>query len=197
MTQTQTRRLPYAIEGPVREGRWGSVGFRLADPLAPKACRQAAAQLLHTFRLNWVPDLVDDVQTIVTELVANACQHAAGAYPAGSLTIWHPNVWLIIAVHDKNPHQPWRQLRRAREGLTSLEAEDGRGLAMVHALAQAHHGEVSFSSDGHYREEVNEHGRKVRKPLGKVTTVKMLMPNVVWPHTFYDPWRKRKITGRP
>lgn len=188
MTETQTRHLPYAIEGPVREGRWGSVGFRLADPLAPSACRQAATQLIHTFGLAWVPDLVDDVQTIVTELVANACKHGGDAFPAGSLTIWHPNTRLVIAVHDKNPYQPWRQLQKARTGM-SLEAagffEDGRGLAIVHGLAQAHLGELSFASDDD------------RAAPGKVATVSMLLPNVAWAHTFWDPHKRRRVTGRP
>lgn len=171
----------------MRESRFGSVGFRLADPLAPSACRRAATQLLHTFRLEWVPDLVEDVETMVSELVTNACTHGGDAFPAGSLTIWHPNTRLVIAVHDKNPYEPFREIGRARlinqgAGDAMRTAESGRGLAIVEALAQRHLGTLDTASDG---------------AGGKVVRVNMLLPNVVWSHTFYDPWRRRKVTGRP
>lgn len=189
MTETQTRRLPYAIEGPVREERWGSVGFRLSDPLAAASCRQAAKQMLHTFRLEWVPDLVDDVTTIVSELVTNACTHGGYDFPAGSLTMWHPNTRLVIAVHDKNPYQPWREIRKAQQGGMTDRAvahfEDGRGLAIVHELAQRHLGELDVVSDGDQAQP------------GKVVRVNMLLPHMAWPHTFKDPWRDRWVTGRP
>ncbi|MGW6920888.1 ATP-binding protein [Streptomyces sp. NPDC054950] len=203
MTDTQERSAPYAIEGPVREQRWGSVGFRLADPLAPSACRQATRQMLHTYRLDWVPDLVDDAMVMVSELVTNACRHAKNSsLPAGSLTIWHPNTRLIIAVHDKDPYQPWREIAKADPRDRYL-GESGRGLAMVKALAARHLGEVSVSADGDYREEplpdewAAPKGRTRPVSLGKVVTVNMLLPNVAWPHTFKDPWRDRVITGRP
>jgi signal transduction histidine kinase len=135
--------------------------------------------LLKTFQLLWVPDLVDDVLSIVSELVANACKHGGDTLPAGSLTIWHPNRRLIIAVHDKNPYLPWPELAAARKGM-SLSArahyEDGRGLAIVHQLAERHIGDVAFASDG---DTVDP---------GKVTTVNMLLPDVCWPHQFKDPW---------
>ncbi|WP_333731734.1 ATP-binding protein [Streptomyces sp. IBSBF 3010] len=190
MTETQTPPA-YAIEGPVRESRFGSVGFRLADPLAPSACRKAARQLLHTFRLEWVPDLVEDVEVMVSELVTNACNHTGddAPFPAGSLTIWHPNTRLIIAVHDKNPYQPWREIHQARKGGMSEQArsyfENGRGLAIVHELAQRHLGTLDTAPDGD------------KRIPGKVITVNMLLPNVSWSHTFRDPWRNRTVTGRP
>lgn len=185
MTEIQMR--PRAvIEGPVDTHRYGSVGFRLSDPLAPSACRRAATELLTTFGLTWVPELVEDVETMVTELVTNACEHGGTAFPAGSLTLWHPNRWLVIAVHDKNPKTPWQALRQARQGM-SLEAagyfEDGRGLAIVHGLAQRHCGELSFDRDYD------------KACPGKVATVKMLLPNVQWRNTFTDPWTGRVIVG--
>ena len=166
--------------------RFGSVGFRLADPLAPLSCRYAARDLLHTFQLTWVPDLVDDVKTIVTELVTNACEHGGTAFPAGSLTIWHPNRWLIISVHDKNPTIPYAQLRKARAGMSPAANawfEDGRGLAVVDGLAEAHDGELTFQRD---------HDEWCP---GKAAVVKMLLPDVQWPHAFTDVHTGRVIVG--
>lgn len=183
MTDTQVRK-PYEIEGPVKRQRFGSVGFRLADDQAPRLCRFAAVAMLKRFELAWVPDLVDDVKVMVSELVTNACRHGGDTFPAGSLTMWHPNTRLVIAVHDKNPHQPWREIGRARSQNPWLmdHQESGRGLAIVTRLAERHLGELSVDSDG---------------DGGKVITVNMLLPNNAWPHTFWDPWRERWVTGRP
>ncbi|MCX4554175.1 ATP-binding protein [Streptomyces sp. NBC_01500] len=201
MTETQMR--PRAlIEGPVKSHRFGSVGFRLADPLAPSGCREAAGRLLKTFELEWVPDLVDDVKTIVTELVTNACKHAGqdSAYPAGSVTIYHPNKWLIIAVHDKSPYVPYRETFRGVPNPGDMAwdvaevdpdadtfeamAINGRGLQMVRMLAMGHCGTLQWSRD--------------QDPVtpGKVAQVRMLLPDVQWRHTFTDPWTNRVVVGR-
>lgn len=168
----------------VEQERRASVGFRLADPTAAAQCRATARGMLERFQLLWVPELADDVAVIVTELVTNACKYAGGAFPAGSLTMWHPNRRLIITVHDKNPDFPPREFWRRYVQPRSTTAIGGRGLPVVVALAGAHCGEFDFAWDGN------------REQPGKVARVNMLLPNVVWPHTYRDPWTGRLVQGR-
>ncbi|AUG87321.1 hypothetical protein HOS59_gp57 [Streptomyces phage Rowa] len=201
MTETQVRQ-PYKIEGPVRHQRFGSVGFRLADPLAPQSCRYATRKLLTTFGLDGkFPHLVSDCMVMVSELVTNACEHASkgSPFPAGSLTIWHPNRWLIITVHDKSPYVPYRETYRGVPnpgdipfGVAEREPnadafeemrQSGRGLQLVRALAADHCGELDWARDDD------------PQTPGKVARVKMLLPNVMWPHTFTDPWTGRVVVG--
>jgi signal transduction histidine kinase len=200
MTAEMETRAPYKLEGPIKRERWGSVGFRLDDPTASRSCRYATKALLKTFELTWVPGLVHDAQVIVSELVSNACRYGGDAFPAGSLTIWHPNRWLIITVHDKSPYVPYRETYRGVPNPGDLAfgvgrqdsdphvfeewAEHGRGLSLVRGLAANHCGELDWARDGDFATP------------GKVARVKMLLPNIVWPHTFTDPWSKRVIVGR-
>lgn len=184
-TGPTARALP-VIEGPVRESRFGSIGFRLNDEHAPASCRYAARDLLKRFHLQWVRStmgdvLTDDVKTIVSELVTNACRYGGDSFPAGSLTIWHPNRWLIISVHDKNPQIPWDAWlgRGPRYGPNLpewIERESGRGIRMVKELAARHLGALDYESDGD------------KENPGKVARVKLLLPNVQWPDSYRDPW---------
>lgn len=179
--------LPDAVEihGPIHEERWGSVGFRLADRFAAQDTRRAARAMFKHFDLRWIAGLEDAVTTIVSELVTNAQRYGGNAFPAGSLTMWHPNQWLIITVHDKNPHQPWRELKRSRDAIAAGKwtEESGRGLAIVQSLAQEFCGELDFAHDGH-----------IACP-GKVARVRMLLPDVAWENRFTDPWTKRTVVG--
>ncbi|MGW2591691.1 ATP-binding protein [Streptomyces sp. NPDC001515] len=189
MTEIQTHPSAAVIEGPVRTHRFGSIGFRLDDRRAPFACRAAAAHLLREFGLTWVPDLADDVAVMVTELVTNAVLHARPLtkFPAGSLTVWHPNKWLVLTVHDKAPRtaavtaphpadMSWGVGEKGRRpGAIDWSSTSGRGLSMVQALALRHCGRLDWASDD--------------DPVmpGKVARVKLLLPDVSWPHTFIDP----------
>lgn len=176
----RAERPSLTINGPYDSERWGSVGFLLADEKTVPECRTAARWLMSRFRLEWVPDLVDDVETMVSELVTNVQRHAGDTFPAGSFTLWHPNKWLVLTVHDKNPDMPYRQLHRAS---ASWDAEGGRGLGIVKSLAERHLGEVDFAPDND------------KEMPGKVTRVRMLLPNALWPNKFYDPWKRRTILG--
>jgi anti-sigma regulatory factor (Ser/Thr protein kinase) len=171
------------IEGRLKEERWGSVGFRLADQQAPALCREAAREMLEAFQLTWIDGLAESVELMVSELVTNACRYGGNALPAGSFTLWHPNRWLVLTVHDKNPYEPFRELAKARRSVSPWLEESGRGLALVSALAAEHCGELDYSPD--YDQAIP----------GKVARVKMLLPNVMWRHTFKDPWRDRVIQG--
>jgi anti-sigma regulatory factor (Ser/Thr protein kinase) len=112
---------------------------------------------------------------MVSELVTNSQRHAGDAYPWASFTLWHPNTWLVLTVHDKGPDAPWSALRRSADD----EGENGRGLTLVKVLAADHFGEVDFESDGN------------KAQPGKVARVKMLLPDVDWPMPFRDPWTGR------
>lgn len=190
-----TARTMPVIEGPIEKGRFGSIGFRLRDEHAPAQCRHATRELLQRFHLQWVRStmgdvLTDDVLTIVSELVTNACAYGGDSFPAGSLTIWHPNRHLIIAVHDKNPVIPWDAWlgRGPKYGPGQpewVQREGGRGIRLVKALAAHHLGELDYVSDD---DQDNP---------GKVARVKMLLPNVIWPYSFRDPWTGREVNGGP
>ena len=191
-TGPTARTLP-VIEGPIETGRFGSIGFRLKDDHSPSACRHATRDLLKRFHLTWVKStmgdvLTDDVLTIVSELVTNACRYGGDAFPAGSLTIWHPNKWLVISVHDKNPTIPYdawlgRGPRYGPNPPSWLDREEGgRGIRMVKTLAARHLGELDYAEDG---DKVSP---------GKVARVRMLLPDVQWPHSFRDPWTGKTRT---
>ncbi|MFJ9318835.1 ATP-binding protein [Streptomyces globisporus] len=202
MTETQTRRLaPLEIQARPHS-RYGSVGFRVSDPNSPALCRQATERMLHDFGLTWKRDLVADCKTMVSELVTNTVRYALTNYPAGSLTIWHPNQHLIITVHDKSPYIPYRETYRGQpnpgtfnwgidrpedQGLLPEDldewSETGRGLALVQALASAQGGELDWARDG-----------DTAMP-GKVARIKLWLGDHQWPHTYVDPWTHRVVPG--
>lgn len=169
----------------MREERWGSVGFRLDDQTAPRECRRAALRMLEEFGLTHsiFGDLADDVQTIISELVTNAQRHAGSTFPAASFTMWHPNRWLALTVHDKGTYMPLRETARAATLGEPSWDESGRGLRLVCCLAERHCGEVDWHRDGD------------RRMPGKVVRVRLLLPHLWWRNTFRDPWTGRIITG--
>jgi anti-sigma regulatory factor (Ser/Thr protein kinase) len=100
--------------------------FRLnATPAAPAAARQ---RILEALAALGVPAAEEaDAVLVASELVTNAVQ----ALPGGTLALclaFRPSGYLSIEVHDSAPGQP---AIRAADNL----AEDGRGLALVAALA--------------------------------------------------------------
>jgi anti-sigma regulatory factor (Ser/Thr protein kinase) len=169
------------IEGPLSASRFGSVGFRLNDPQAPAMCREALLEMLDRFRLTKIRGgfgelLIDDLPVILTELVTNAQRYGGDAFPAGSFTLFHPGKWLHLTVHDKNPYMPWQEARCALRSDTPWADESGRGLRVVQRLAEGHLGRLEYHSD-----------RDPETP-GKVAHVSMLLPNLIWDHTYRDPW---------
>ncbi|MGW5433895.1 ATP-binding protein [Streptomyces sp. NPDC004059] len=99
------------------------------------ARRVAAARLrycgLHT--------LVDDVTLIVSELVTNAIVHSGGTQVTFTMTI-NDGV-LDLTVHDEMPGGP-----TAHDA--DHDAERGRGLFLVHFLAEEHGGKWGTSEEG-------------------------------------------------
>ncbi|MFI1128351.1 ATP-binding protein [Streptomyces althioticus] len=73
--------------------------------------------------------LVDVAELLAAELVANAVRHTKG--PAALRVRWSPPGTLRIGAWDADPSPP-----QPPQTLTAvLEAEDGRGLALVRACA--------------------------------------------------------------
>ncbi|MFH9802783.1 ATP-binding protein [Streptomyces albidoflavus] len=184
---TATRTVP-VIEGPLKTGRWGSVGFRLNDPQAPAMCREALATMLEQFRLsnlrNGMGDyLRDDLPVILTELVTNAQRYGGDAFPAGSFTLFHPGRWLHLTVHDKNPYRPTKEARIARTHPYQGWEETGRGLMVVQKLAEPHFGHLWYHSDGD------------KETPGKVAHVAMLLPNLLWSHVYQCPFTGKTRAG--
>jgi anti-sigma regulatory factor (Ser/Thr protein kinase) len=101
--------------------------YELALPADPTAPRQARA-LLQEAATDWgVPDeLYHDAAMVVTELVANAVDHAR---TASTLTLGLDDKALSIAVRDGNVGQA------PRPRPVDPTAPRGRGLQMVEALA--------------------------------------------------------------
>ncbi|MFZ3558470.1 ATP-binding protein [Streptomyces sp. BH055] len=92
-----------------------------------------ARQLTHTFlnrprrrRAAVGLECLDDAALVVSELMANAVEHGHGQCRL-RLIVSHAHV--TIAVHDSNPAEP-------RTSVASEDAECGRGMSIVHALAQ-------------------------------------------------------------
>lgn len=111
------------------------------DTHAPARARHATRETLTSWRL---PELVDTVVLAVSELVTNAVRYGR---PSISLELLRRAEQVRVSVHDGDPTEP----RGVGAATTSVDAESGRGLAIVHALA----GEVGV-------EQVADDGKIVR-----------------------------------
>lgn len=94
------------------------------DPVAARDARHLVRDLLAQWSLD---DLMDDAGLVVTELVANAIEHAASEC---QLSISRYDDGVRIEVHDAGSGTPEPQP-------VSETAEDGRGLLIVGALSSA------------------------------------------------------------
>lgn len=117
----ESRSCPTADDPRVRD----RVRVALGDDLqAPSQARRAVRQVLVAWRL---PGLVDSVVLAVSELVTNALRHGR---PPVHLVLHRHRDRVRLEVHDARP----TPLPSERLHATS-EAESGRGLAIVNALA--------------------------------------------------------------
>jgi anti-sigma regulatory factor (Ser/Thr protein kinase) len=94
------------------------------DLRAPAQARRAVRDVLLSWRL---PELVDAVVLAVSELVTNALRHGR---PPVHLVLHRERACVRLDVHDGRPPVPPSDRRPASD-----EAESGRGLQIVHALA--------------------------------------------------------------
>lgn len=97
-----------------------------AGPCAPAVARALVRDTLHAWGL---PRLIDDARLLVSELVANAVQHAR---PAIVLSVHRGNGIIRVEVVD---HGPVWVVRPPVPLADVLDAEHGRGLAIVAAYA--------------------------------------------------------------
>ena len=94
------------------------------DRNAPADARRATQDTLVRWRL---PGLVDTVVLAVSELVTNAVRYGR---PRVSLELRRQAQQVRVDVHDGNPTEP-----PSLAGEVGPDAESGRGLAIVQALA--------------------------------------------------------------
>ncbi|UGQ12020.1 ATP-binding protein [Yinghuangia sp. ASG 101] len=121
--------------GPAREARSAAVEWELPrDPAAAAIARRRLGD--HLAELG-VSELIDDGRLLVSELVANALEHATGAI---SLRILRSDEGAHCEVVDGGPyrHAPPGQAPPAGPRHAAEDAsESGRGLLLVAALAAA------------------------------------------------------------
>ncbi|MFD4933388.1 ATP-binding protein [Streptomyces virginiae] len=86
-----------------------------------------------------LPDLVDDMALVVSELVTNAIQHNPRGAEVSFLMELRDGL-LLVVVSDGTPTA--RRAQHAGDG-----AEHGRGLDIVQAVAEEHHGSWGATSD--------------------------------------------------
>ncbi|WP_164496224.1 ATP-binding protein [Streptomyces sp. ADI95-16] len=84
-------------------------------------------------------DLADNVLLVVSELITNAIRHNSRGTEISFLMVLRDELLLVI-VTDGTPAA--RDPQQARE-----DAEHGRGLGIVDAIAQEHHGSWGATSD--------------------------------------------------
>uniref|UniRef100_UPI00403FE0AB ATP-binding protein n=1 Tax=Streptomyces sp. SJL17-4 TaxID=2967224 RepID=UPI00403FE0AB len=121
----------------VRRGA-GRSGLVLARrPQVARLARRHAAAALRKWRLS--PEVVDDIALIVSELVANADQHTDAGPKDLRLSMRGERVY--VAVRDASPSPPVPATSLG----SCVDVERGRGLEIVHALAEVagcHHFEA-------------------------------------------------------
>ena len=110
------------------------------DQRAPGQARRATRGTLISWRL---PDLVDTVVLAVSELVTNAVRYGR---PPVSLELRRRGQQVRVDVHDGDPTEP-----PGPAGEAEPDAESGRGMGIVHALAD----EVAV-------EQVDDDGKVIR-----------------------------------
>ncbi|MEU1592857.1 ATP-binding protein [Streptomyces sp. NPDC005708] len=108
-----------------RDGASAPGGLCESESLWPGRCRRIVRAAL---RLWHQPDLVETAELLTSELVTNAFRHGTG--PDVGVRLYLSVTHLVIEVRDGSPVRP--ALRQANP-----DDEDGRGLALVDALADA------------------------------------------------------------
>ncbi|WP_275466582.1 ATP-binding protein [Streptomyces noursei] len=106
--------------------------IRLSVASTPVGASSARRQLVNRMR-EWADVLdqqvLDNAELVVAELLVNAVQHAGGGPIAAGARLGDDG--LLIEVIDTSPVFP-------ALGLPSMDAENGRGLLLVSALADRH-----------------------------------------------------------
>jgi two-component sensor histidine kinase len=107
----------------------GRPGYEATLPCSPQSARSARNLVLIVLSVWGLDDLADDTALVVAELVANAARHTTGTRLRVSIT--RPSGSVVrVAVTDRSSELPVLLHPGAQD-------EDGRGLALVTALAEA------------------------------------------------------------
>lgn len=138
--------LPLA-PGPPRTQDTMTVSFAISprtdheDIPEQDAQRVAAMRVLARARLRYcgLSALADDIELIVSELVTNAIAHSRGSSITMMLGLDHG--LLTLEVKDETGRHP--AIRQPAD-----DAENGRGLILVQAIAEQHGGEWRTRPDG-------------------------------------------------
>ncbi|GAA3796406.1 ATP-binding protein [Streptomyces chiangmaiensis] len=140
-TALRTHRAATDNDGDVMSARFNIARRNGAPPRPEDACQPGAMRRIaaHRLRAFGLQAMTDDVMLIVSELVTNAVLHSAGSLVSLELTIEAGH--LRISVRGDTPAHPLVQN-------PAPDAEAGRGLQIVEALATAHHGQWGTSDQG-------------------------------------------------
>jgi anti-sigma regulatory factor (Ser/Thr protein kinase) len=129
---------PLMVCGTMSEARIAIAGMlarahRLQARLAPRpASVRAARDLVGQACQDWyLPELRHDAALIMSELAANAVEHAGTDFV---VTVFRRGSRLHLAVRDSDSRYP-RLSETAHDGGPGLLEERGRGLRLVHAAA--------------------------------------------------------------
>jgi anti-sigma regulatory factor (Ser/Thr protein kinase) len=99
-------------------------------PASVKAARDLVTQACHAWQL---PGLLQDTWLIVSELAANAVEHASTNF---IVTVSRSGTRLHVAIHDRLSRFPAPDEPKLVGSSASL-GERGRGLRLVHTIAAA------------------------------------------------------------
>ncbi|NEW77086.1 ATP-binding protein [Streptomyces rhizosphaericus] len=109
------------------------------DEKAPREARRAVRHAL--FAWEYGEGVADVATLLASELVTNAIRHAPDSIRVKVRFAIRGEV-LAIEVHDESPAMPvWKA--------AAVDAESGRGLGIIDAVAAEHGGRCGFRPDAH------------------------------------------------
>jgi anti-sigma regulatory factor (Ser/Thr protein kinase) len=111
-------------------------------PTSARAARRFVATTLHGWRLD---ELIEMVALLAGELVTNAIAHTPATTVGVGLVVYLREGAVRVEVHDASPGLP------RLGGVAGWDAEAGRGLGLVAALATRWGVDINVNVDSHGR----------------------------------------------
>lgn len=110
-----------------------------SDPVSVSAARRYVAQVVTDWGLAEDGDTADTIRLIVSELATNTVQHTFGQSPTFTVDLrLDRDVEFYLGVTDSHPRRPQRLPAAVRQ-------DNGRGMAIIRALAKEHGGRLGVS----------------------------------------------------